>query len=247
MNEFGIVAIVQCRAGSSRLKGKALKPIAGRPMLAHVLERAAAIREDIPVILATSVNKRDDQVAKLGKKCGAEVYRGDEQDVLGRMSEAAKMMSARIVIRLTGDCPLLAPDVARMVLEEFIKSGPVIATNDTANTGWPDGLDVEVFRAWDLQEAAELATSRADREHVTPWLRQRLTHVVLPGPPGAPKIKLSVDTQTELDHVKSVFLNLKKDELGYEATFAAARKVLAETRAKRVVTPKKAAAAVGAR
>lgn len=229
MIDYGIVTIVQCRAGSSRLKGKAFMKLAGRSLLSHVLERAAAI--GFPVVLATSVNSRDDRVAKTGKKHPVDVYRGEEQDVLGRMSEAAKAMNAKIVVRVTGDCPLLAPDVARDVVMLYNQHGRSICTNDTANSGWPDGLDVEVFQAADLHEASEMATGSTEREHVTPWLRRRLPHVVLPGPAGVPAIKLSVDTQADFDRVAAIYAHLAPGELDWAATLAAARLVDAAMRA----------------
>ena len=229
MTEFGIVTLVQCRAGSNRLKGKALLPLAGRPILHHVLERAVAIGH--PIVLATSVNDQDDRVAKLGQKCGVHVYRGDEQDVLGRLSEAAREAGARIVIRVTGDCPLLAPDVAQDVLALCVHAGysprrRFIATNDTRTSGWPDGMDVEVFQAADLHEAAEQATDDTDREHVTPWLRRQLTHLVIKGPPEkAPSLRLSIDTQGDYERVNAVYAHLRPGDLGWRATFAAAGKV----------------------
>lgn len=222
-SEFGIVTIVQCRFGSSRLKGKALRPLAGRPMLEHVLERAKAI--GYPVILATSANSHDKAVAKIGKKCGVRVFRGDEHDVLGRVADACREVDARVVVRITGDCPLLAPDVAINVLSHYVQGGQVIASNDTAVSGWPDGMDVEVFQAADLYEADSLTAQKQDREHVTPWLRRNLPHVVIPGPDNPLGMKLSIDTQADYDRVAAVFANLPKDELGWEATFEAARRV----------------------
>ncbi len=235
MDGFGIVTLVQCRSGSRRMKGKALKPLAGRPMIEHVLERAAAI--GFPVVLATSNSKGDDRLAKLGKKCGVGVFRGDEVDVLGRMSEAARAARARIVIRITGACPLLAPDVALEVLAQYMQCGPgTISTNDTHTSGWPDGMDVEVFPAWNLHEAAERAETKEDREHVTPWMREHLEHSILPGPNGkALGVKLSIDSPPDYERVAGVFEHLAKGELGWEATFAAVRKMQAE--------PKKKAAA----
>ena len=231
-SDFGIRTIVQCRFGSARLKGKATRVLAGRPLLSHVLERAEAI--GFPVVLATSVNAADNRVAALGKKAGVDVYRGDEQDVLGRLSEAAMAAHARIVIRITGDCPLLAPDLAKEVFYLYNQAGCGIATNDTVVSGWPDGMDVEVFQAAELHEAAASATSKADREHVTTWLRERLPKAVLPGPPiKAPRVKLSVDTPADFERVKAVYANLTKGDLGWRATFAAAAKVESEMKKKR--------------
>lgn len=227
----GIVAIIQCRFGSSRLPGKALRKIGQRPMLAHVIERAAAI--GFPVLVATSENSVDDGVARTATDAGAAVFRGAEHDVLGRMSAAAHFASARIVIRITGDCPLLAPDVAREVVQLYIQCGHVIATNDTSLSGWPDGMDVEVFQAADLHEAAERATRDHDREHVTPWIRRAVPHTVLHcRVPGATRLKLSVDTDRDYERVKAVHSALADPgDLSAEATFAAARAVEAGMRA----------------
>lgn len=216
--------IIQCRAGSHRLPNKALRKIAGRPMLAHVIERAQAYSVRGPVIVATSVNSKDDGIAKLCKKEGVGCFRGDEADVLGRMSAAAKAASAVIITRITGDCPLFAPDVAQLVFEEYAKSGCGIATNDTRTSGWPDGMDVEVFQADTLHEAAKHATDQHDREHVTPWIRRTFSNAIIPGPlVAAPKVKLSVDTEADYKRVKAIMEQIPKGEFGWEATFAAAR------------------------
>lgn len=213
---FGVLTLIQARHGSSRLPGKALRKINGKPILHHVIERAQAI--GWPVMVATSVNKRDDGIVKLATKLGVGVFRGDEADVLGRMSKAAE--HARIVIRVTGDCPLLAPDVATEVFRLYVGGGDVIATNDTTCSGWPDGMDVEVFQAAALHEAAEKATDPADREHVTKWIRRHRQHVIYQGPTDPPNIKLSIDTEADFQRVSGIFQRLGGD-FGYRATFAA--------------------------
>lgn len=214
-----VVTIVQCRAGSSRLPSKFAKPIQGRPMLAHVLERAQAI--GFPVWLATSETQRDDAVAALGLKCGVEVYRGIEWDVLGRMAATVRQTDARIVIRLTGDCPLIAPEVARDVFGLFCQHGVGIATNDTTCSGFPDGLDVEVFFAHDLFDAEERTLDRADREHVTPWLRRHRPHAVLRCGEDWRHTKLSVDCADDLARVKAIAAHIPRGEFAWAATRAA--------------------------
>jgi spore coat polysaccharide biosynthesis protein SpsF len=244
MRDFGIVTIVQCRAGSSRLKGKALKPLAGRPMLSHVLSRAKEV--GCPVVLATSTAPGDGPVERLGTKEGVKVFRGDEKDVLSRVAGAARRYRARIVARVTGDCPLFAPDVARLVMELFIQGGydqtcdlGVIATADTAVSGWPDGFDIEVFRAADLYAADEWATDEQDREHVTPWLLRALPKVTLPCPERIKVPKLSVDTQADFDFVASVFGYLDNGDTSWRATVAAAE-AAAQARRDRGTRKKKA-------
>src|SRR5438093_11250818 len=104
------VAMVQARAGSSRLPGKVLATVAGRPLLAHVRDRARLIPGIDGVLLATTMADDDVAVAELGARCGAEVFRGSENDVLDRFYNSAKLVGADPVMRLTGDCPLLDPE-----------------------------------------------------------------------------------------------------------------------------------------
>src|SRR2546426_6736707 len=106
------VAIVQARAGSSRLPGKVLATVAGRPLLAHVLDRARLIPGIDGVLLATTMGDEDVAVAELGARCGADVFRGGEDDGLDRYYHSAKLGGADPVMRLTGDCPLPHPQAS---------------------------------------------------------------------------------------------------------------------------------------
>jgi len=108
--------------------------------------------------------------------------RGSEWDVLRRFAGAAAAARADVVVRMTADCPLWAPELAVQLVQQFLetdRSG--IVTNDTSHSGWPDGLDVEVFGAPILQAAAAQARRREDREHVTPWIRRRAQHWIIGG------------------------------------------------------------------
>lgn len=201
--DIGLVTVVQARFGSRRLPGKAVKPLAGQPMLAHVLRRAAAI--GFPAVLATSDQPRDDALVKVGERVGVPVVRGSESDVLQRVLDAAVAARARIVMRVTGDCPLLCVDVAQEVVRLYCRTG-VYAWNDTARSGWPDGLDVEVFPVGALHDAAQAATDTDEREHVTLWLRRHRPRQVAMLPCGEDwsRVKLSVDSQEDFDRVRAV-------------------------------------------
>lgn len=166
-----IVAIVQARSGSSRLPGKVLRALAGRPVLVHVLERAAAVHGVERVCCAVPEGDADEPVASLADSCGATVVRGPELDVLERYRRAAGACGAEVVMRLTSDCPFLDPTVSGLVLARFLEERPDYCSNVDPRS-WPRGLDTEVFSRAALEAAAAKARAPADREHVTPWIRQ---------------------------------------------------------------------------
>lgn len=175
--------IVQARMGSSRLPGKVLMELAGHTVLAHVLERCRAIEGADVVCCATTTAGGDDPVADEAARCGVEVYRGSENDLLDRYRRAAVELGAEVVMRVTSDCPLIDPEVAAGVLRLRAAEGADYATNNMPPS-WPHGLDCEAFTAQALARAAERATRPEEREHVTPWLRShpetRLANLAAP-------------------------------------------------------------------
>ena len=217
---MSVVAIVQCRVGSSRLPGKALRVLSGETMVRHVLRRVASLGYE--VVVATSLSQRDDLLAEMVRDYGYRVFRGSEWDVLSRVAGAVEAIEAESVIRVTADCPLWAPDVARRVVDRYVASGARgIVTNDTTVSGWADGLDVEIFSAALLAQAARYATERADREHVTPWIRRHAPHVVVGSSEDWRRVKLSVDTLDDFERVRDVMANVNGGGYGWAATRAA--------------------------
>ncbi len=166
-----IVAIVQARSGSTRLPGKVLRALAGRSVLSHVLERAAAVPGIESVCCAVPLGDADDAVAAEAEACGARVLRGPEQDVLERYRLAAAACGAEAVMRLTSDCPFLDPAISGLVLRTFLDERPDYCSNVEPRS-WPRGLDTEVFSRAALDAAAAAARATAEREHVTTWIRQ---------------------------------------------------------------------------
>lgn len=224
-----VVVIVQSRTGSSRLPGKALRALSGEPMVLHVLRRAAQIS---PLVwLATSVSERDDQLAAVATEAGFSVFRGSEWDVLRRLAETATVAMADVVVRITGDCPLLAPDVSLGVLRMYrdavgLYGGDrnVLASNDTNVSGYPDGLDTEVMSAPLLYAADHRATDRLNREHVTPWMRRNAPHVVFHNIEDWRKVKLSVDSVEDFQRVQGVMAHVPPGAHGWLSTRAAYRR-----------------------
>lgn len=164
-----IVAVLQARMQSTRLPGKVLASVAGRPMLARQLERIGLARRLDGVTVATTDGSADDALAQCALEAGVDVYRGVEEDVLERFWEAARQANATHVVRLTGDCPLTDASVIDEVIGVHLEEGNDCTANVIERT-FPDGLDVEVVTFAALDRARSLAEAPSDREHVTPFL-----------------------------------------------------------------------------
>jgi spore coat polysaccharide biosynthesis protein SpsF len=224
-----VVAIVQARLASARLPQKVLAPIGGVPLILHVIARARAI-QGVDLVVA-AVPEHDDALIRLLDDFDVPVFMGDEQNVLQRFARAAVATAAHLVLRITGDCPLFAPDVADALITMWRGADvqpkaltlgrlPQYASNDTTRSGFPDGLDCELFPAHQLYEADAHATTARDREHVTPWIRaMALRTLLLKNPVDCSSVKLSVDTEEDLARVRTIYDRLpNKKDFSFAAT-----------------------------
>lgn len=168
-----IVLVVQARMGSSRLPGKMMRSIAGRPAIDHVIDRVLQSNRPHECWLACSESVADDPLAKQAKKKGLSVFRGDEDDVLARFVGVAEKTNADILVRITGDCPMADPAVIDAVIDRHLKEGADFTSN-TLERSFPDGLDVEVFSRQALDVTDREATDPFLRAHVTPYIHGRL-------------------------------------------------------------------------
>ena len=167
-----VLAIVQARVSSTRLPGKVLKPILGRPMLWRQLERLKHANRIDQLLVATSDQPDDRQLVGMCADFGVACFCGSLDDVLDRFYKAALSVGADTIVRLTGDCPIIDAEVVDNVIEYFQKVECDYATNTNPPT-YPDGLDVEVMRFDCLETAWREATLVSEREHVTPFIRSR--------------------------------------------------------------------------
>lgn len=228
------VAVIQARLGSARLPDKVLMDVQGRPMLAHVIERAQAIRGVDRVIVAMPAN----EALQWGAMSWPDGVRrhwveGDPADVLSRVWSAA--YEADVILRLTGDCPLLAPDVAETALAAVTAQGVDYLGTTRPTLAVPDGMDVEVFTRAALETAHREATDPEDREHVTRYIWQRPTRFRLGrlaavcettcwrgdcpcGPCWALGLKLSVDTAEDLERVRGILARIPPWDFSMAAT-----------------------------
>jgi glutamate-1-semialdehyde 2,1-aminomutase/spore coat polysaccharide biosynthesis protein SpsF len=208
--------IVQARMGSSRLPGKVLLDIAGRPALDHVLRRCAAVPGADVVVCAVPDETASAPIEALARSCGAQVFRGSESDVLARYLGAARAVGARRVMRVTSDCPLIDPAICGEVLALQARTAADYTANNLART-FPHGLDCEAFTTDVLAKAAEAAAEPFDREHVTPWLRRapHLTRANLPcGDVCLAEERWTLDYPEDLAFLRAVFAALPAGSAG---------------------------------
>ena len=201
-----IVAVVQARMGSTRFPGKVMRMIDGVPMIDLLLERLSKSRHIDHIVLATSVHDRNRGLAEHVARLGYDVFRGSEDDVLDRYRNAARHAQADVVVRITGDCPLVDPAVVDRVIEEF-RAGDVDLASNTNPPTFPDGLDVSVFSAHALEQAWSTATRSYDREHVTPFISPSCSFSVVnvAHDEDLSDVRLTVDEPEDFAVIERVF------------------------------------------
>ena len=183
------VCIVQARLTSTRLPAKMMLSLGGETVIRHVLRRCKEIPGIDKVVCATPVEKSE-PLRREATALGVKVVQGSEHDVLGRYRKAALLVNADIIMRITGDCPLIDPDVCGRVLD-LMEDGVDYASNVDPR-GFPKGLDCEVFTMQALERAHKEADDPYDREHVGPWMQRNLYCVNLEGD-GNSDLRLCLD------------------------------------------------------
>jgi spore coat polysaccharide biosynthesis protein SpsF (cytidylyltransferase family)/RimJ/RimL family protein N-acetyltransferase len=224
------IAIIQARMTSTRLPGKVLADLAGKPLLERMLERISASSKLKCIIVATTSNADDDAVAELAIRMGVEVFRGDEMDVLGRVHDAALKAGADPVVRLTADCPMSDPSVIDAALELYQDSGADYVSNCTTRT-FPDGMDVEVMSFAALDQAHLEAQHSILREHVTPYIRGNMPElgkseferVDLLAEADFSHVRFTIDTDDDLKNMRWLFERLPDGFHWLEAIALASR------------------------
>lgn len=166
-----VVLFIQARMGSTRLPGKHLKLVLGRPVLSYLVERIRRTQLVDEIVLATTTNPLDDLLVDFCKTERLAYFRGSEDDVLGRFLQASKAFKADIIVRISGDCPLIDPAVVDSVIYYFLRNDYDYAAN-TLNRTYPRGMDTEVFSRHSFERVAKDAKEPEEREHVTPYYYQ---------------------------------------------------------------------------
>ena len=209
------IAIIQARMGSTRLPGKVLLPLAGKPALWHIVERLRSVPRIADVVVATSTSPGDDAIREFCSEYGVPVHSGSEEDVLDRYYLAAVESSADPVIRITGDCPLVDPGIASKLIG-FYEEGdwdhagvPIgVGAQTLGLNGYPDGLDAACFSFEVLETMWCEATEPEDREHVTTFLWRspdRFRCGNLSAPHDYSTIRLTIDHPEDYELVSAIY------------------------------------------
>ncbi|HSN76310.1 MAG TPA: glycosyltransferase family protein, partial [Anaerolineae bacterium] len=200
------IAIVQARMGATRFPNKVMQPILGRPMIELLLERLSRSQLIDQVVLATSVDERNLPLVEHVRGLGYAVCQGSENDVLDRYYQAAISCEADVVVRITGDCPLIDPAVVDDVIAAYRRNAADYACNTFPPT-YPDGLDTEVFSFTALQSAWQDAFLPPQREHVTPYIREsgRFRVLNVPYREDHSGQRWTVDEPEDIEVIKAIF------------------------------------------
>lgn len=211
-----IGAIIQARMGSTRLSGKVMKDIKGKTVLEHVIERVKQSKLIDEIIIATTVQEKDNAIEKETVKCGVKVFRGSEDDVLSRYYYAARENELDVVIRITSDCPLIDPFVIDKIISSYLNGDYDIVTNaspDVSQRTFPRGLDTEVLSYDILEKAFRNAKETYQREHVTPYIYENSKKISFyKNDVNYSKYRWTLDTKEDFELIRKVYDHLYKEK-----------------------------------
>ncbi|NWF37927.1 NTP transferase domain-containing protein [Mariprofundus sp. NF] len=211
-----IAAIIEARMTSSRLPGKVLMDVCGKPALQHLVDRLRQVETIDDIVIATTYNFDDDPVHALAEQLGVLCYRGSESDVLGRVLGAAKTFSVDVIVEITADCPLLDPQISARCIDAYFDSGSDYVCIDTGS--YPSGLETQVFATSVLSEVD--ASHRDDpdaREHVSlPIYQQgspyKLHYLQPSGEHLWPGLRLDLDTAEDYAFISAIYQALYAED-----------------------------------
>jgi len=201
--------------GSTRLPNKVMKKILDKPMLFYMIDRIKHSKYINQIVVATSTLSSDDIIEEFCNKNKINIYRGSEIDVLDRFYQSSLLYQADIIVRFTGDCPLIDPKIVDHVIDKHVLT-KADYTSNTLVRSFPRGLDVEVFNFSTLASANKHSLKRYEREHVTPYIyenpdRFKLSGITAEGELFRPDIRITVDTIEDFQFITTLF-NLLYDK-----------------------------------
>lgn len=219
-------AIIQARMSSTRLPGKVMKEVAGKPLLFYLHERLRLSQQIKTIVLATSQANKDDGIADWARSMGILLYRGDLEDVLGRYYFAAKEYGLDHVIRITGDCPLIDPTICDRLIDFYKKSDADYAQ---LSPRFAEGLDCEVVSFAALKKSDREARLPSERAHVTLYVRnhpQKFRCAMLENGSDESRYRVTIDNFEDFEVVSSIISSFSKNGTPFTALWPAIREFL---------------------
>lgn len=209
--EHKATAIIQARMTSTRLPGKVLMEVMGRPLLSYQIERLRLSKRINEIIIATTTNKEDDPIVELSQKETLKVYRGSENNVLDRYYQTAKKYKIEHILRITADCPLIDPNICDHIIKVYFNSGA-----DYVHTGesFAEGFDCGIISFQTLSAAWHEAKLNSEREHVTLYIRnhpEKFNNIAFENETDDRDYRITVDEQKDFIVVKAILESLYKE------------------------------------
>jgi len=209
---LNIITVIQSRMGSTRLPGKVMMPLAGKPLLYRMHERVAASELSGNIIIATTKEETDVPIIELCEENNLNYYRGHSTDLLERHYKAAKIFNADVVVKIPSDCPLIDPNIIDKVIKYCIKNFPKYDfVSNLHPATYPDGNDVEVMTMKAIEDAGQNAKLPLEREHTTPFLWEnpdkfRIGNVIWEtGLDFSMTHRFTIDYKEDYDFIKTVY------------------------------------------
>jgi spore coat polysaccharide biosynthesis protein SpsF len=211
---MNIVAIIQARIGSTRLPGKVMLKIKGKPLIWHVCNRLSNSKKINQIVLAATTCAADDILQNWCIENGIEYFRGSEDDVLDRFYQAAIKYNADVIVRVTADDPFKDPQIIDRTIELLVENGIDFSHNNYP-VSFPEGMDVEVFTFNALEAAAINATLPFDREHVTQYFYKNPTEfksINLSNNENRSYLRWTIDTEADFKMAETIYDKLYRED-----------------------------------
>ncbi len=213
--------LIQARMGSTRLPGKVLMDLQGKPILAHIIDRIHELKANLPIIIITSDTTKDDVIEYFCTQHSVLFFRGDENDVLDRYYRAAKYFSLEHIVRLTGDNPLVdSANLKNLLTEHILHNADYSSNKSEIESGLPIGVGAEIFKFSALAKSWWEGTKPHHREHVDEYIlenphlfRIRYVKGVHACSEDCKKLRLTIDTKEDFQYIEKIFVLLEKYQM----------------------------------
>ena len=215
-----LIVTIEARMNSSRLPGKVMMEASKKPLLIYLIENLKTISEIDEIVVATTTNVKDNIICDHLDKLNISYFRGDEFDVLGRVTKASKRFKASGVIQLTADNPLIDPKIIKKGIKFFLESDFDCVSN-TFTKSYPSGMDVSIFKRNFLEFISDTAKKEEYREHVPLYVKENknkfnIFEFFAEKRIHRPDISLTVDEESEFERIKKIIEHFKCNSIPCE-------------------------------